>query len=581
MNKKLICLLLSVIMLLSVVLTSCGEKDDEDELDNITEEASASAVTLSMYLMSESPVSPEQELAIENAVNNITKAKFKAKLDLTFLTKDNYYTVLEENLKKQSENADLYFTEEEVETESETEVDDLGIETLKYPALKPNQVDIFYFSGYDKYVSYYNDNYLNSLATEVDGDAKALKAYLTPSLLNYMKSVNGGLYAIPTNRPIGQYTYLLLNKDVLNQMYYDTENSEFTSLTCENVQDILSYVVASGLDDTYVPLHSFTGEIDVLNYQYWGVDENGFLSNDFSILGGAIDPTWELAKEGSYSPVNSVFSDPAYLSQLSVLMEYRRAGYYNAEAVASGKDFAVGYIKGGAELVEQYDDKYEVVPVAMPTLYTQDLYQNMFGVSAYSMDLGRSMDVITYLNTDEEFRNLIQYGIEGENYELVSSSVLDVNGDPYKQVKYLDNKYRMDVNKTGNVLLAYTTVDQNPLLREYAKEQNRDIKISYSMGLQLDYNEMIIHADYFQEMRTLSKTLLDEYMAKTASELTNEYIKTLDEERVRTSWGFSHHTNKDATRDEIYEKDGCSFILLYYTWLEDKGIYVPPKDPEE
>ena len=189
MNKKLICLLLSVVMLLSVVLTSCGQKDDEDVLENITEEASAATVTLAMYLMSEAPVSAEQEAAMEKAVNVLTKAKYKAQIDLTFLTPDKYYEALEANLNKQSQNADLYVTEDST-TQPETEKDDLGIETLKYPALKANQVDIFYFSGYDKYVQYMNEGFLKLLNEEVEGDAKALKAYLTPSLLSYMKIAN-------------------------------------------------------------------------------------------------------------------------------------------------------------------------------------------------------------------------------------------------------------------------------------------------------------------------------------------------------------------------------------------------------
>ena len=584
MNKKLICLLLSVLMLLSVVLTACGEKDDDDALEEIAEEASAAAVTLSMYLMSEAPVSAEQELAIENAVNDITKAKFKAKMDLTFLTANDYYRILEENLKKQSENAALYFTDDEVKGgEPETEKDDLGIETLKYPALKPNQVDIFYFSGYDKYVSYYNEEYLASLGTEIEGDAKALKAYLTPSLLSYMKSVNGGIYAVPTNRPIGEYTYLLLNKGVLNEMYYDVdpEHSEFSSLVCDNVQDILSYVANSDLKDTYVPLHSFTGELDIINYQYWGVDENGFLSNKFSALGGRVDPTWTPLAANSYSPVNNVFTDEAFLSQLKILNQYKQNGYYDAAAVNdqdNPKEFAVGYIKGGEEDIVKYRDKYEVVPVAMPTLYTEDLYQHLFGVSAYSMDMGRSMDILTYLNTNEEFRNLLLYGIEGENYELVDSAVRDANGDFYKQVKVApNNTYKMDVNKTGNVLMAYTTVDQDPLLREYAKTQNRDIKISYYMGLQLDYGGLVIHADYFQDLRKLSETLYAELMAKDAADVTDEYLTSLSG-RVRATFAYTHLTDIEALRDELNDKEGCSFMYLYFEWLTAEKIYIPPKE---
>lgn len=587
MNKKLICLLLSVIMLLSVLLTSCGQKDDDDALDDITDKASASAVTLSMYLMSEDEVGEEQEKAIENAVNEITMAKFKAKMDLTFLTAEEYYEALEANMAEQAKNAHLYYTDEEEgeeETEPEMEIDDLGIETLKYPALRPNQVDIFYFSGYDKYSDYVYNDYLSMLNESVDGESKALNSYLPKKLLGYMKTVNDGIYAIPTNRPIGEYTYLLLNKKVLADMYYDVESWEFDSLTCENVQDVLEYVVNEGLDETYVPLHSFTGEIDVLNYQYWGVDENGFLSNDFSLLGGSVNPEWERPKDGkfskgSFSEVRPVFEDDAFVAQYSILEEYKANGYYDVAAVEEdGKDFAVGYIKGGKEIEKQYGDKYEVVPVAMPTLYTQDLYENMFGVSSYTVDLARSMSVLTYLNTNEEFRNIFLYGVEGENYEMVvkldekGEPVLDTNGNPYKQVKvFPNNTYKMDINKTGNTLLAYTTVDEDVLLREYGKEQNRDINVAYTIGLRLDYADLFVHEEYFEDIRQKSVKAFED-------------LKETSMNDVKTALGsplsITFMRNPANDKDTFTGEEICSFAYLYYTWLEENGMYVVEEGQE-
>ena len=575
MNKKLICLLLSVLMLLSVVLTSCGKKSDDDVLEDITEEASAATVTLSMYLMSEAPVSAEQEAAIENALNVLTKAKYKVKMDLTFLTPDVYYTALEENLKKQSENADLYYTEENT-AEPETEKDELGIETLKYPALKPNQVDIFYLSGYDKYSTYAQKDYLNLLNEEVDGDAKALKSYITPKLLEYMKSANGGIYAIPSNRAIGNYTYLLLNKDVLAATYHDVSYSDFSSLTSADVQDILAYVNASDLKNQYVPLHSFTGEIDVLNYEYWGKGSNGSLSSQFSVLGGAIDLSWEHGAQDSYPRINNIFLDEAYTSQLKVLGSYKRNGYYDAAAVANGKDFAVGYIKGNAKDVAKYSEDYEIVTVATPTLYTQDLYQDMFAVSAYTVSLSRSMDIITYLNTDEEVRNLLAYGIEGENYELVET---EKNGETYKQVKLLNNSYNMDVNKTGNILLAYTTVDQDPMLREYAKEQNRDMKVAYNIGFQLDYDDMTLHEAYFEQVRVLSEQIFAEMMAKDPAEWTDEYIASLNT-RVNKERCVAYMCNSTMTPDSPLGEGYYSLQAIYSVWLEDTGLYIPPVEPD-
>ncbi|MBO5904266.1 MAG: hypothetical protein J6Q64_02710, partial [Clostridia bacterium] len=217
MNKKIICLLLSVLMLLSVCLTACGEVSDEQNIKDIEEEASASAVTLVMYLMSEKTVSAEQEALMEEAVNKLTKDKFKTQIDLVYLTPDKYYTELEKNLAAQAANSSIYEEDEEQSAQA-PEVDDYNIELIRYPAVKPNQVDIFYFAGYDKYSEYVNLEYLSMLDENVDGASKALRSYITPALLDSMKAVNDGFYAIPTNRALGEYTYLLLNSQAL----YDT-----------------------------------------------------------------------------------------------------------------------------------------------------------------------------------------------------------------------------------------------------------------------------------------------------------------------------------------------------------------------
>jgi uncharacterized protein YcfL len=86
MNKRLLCLLLSFVMLVSVVFTGCS--GDDDAICKITEAAAKNTMTLSMYLMSEEEVSAEHEKKIEDAVNLITKSKFKVQVDLRYYTPD-------------------------------------------------------------------------------------------------------------------------------------------------------------------------------------------------------------------------------------------------------------------------------------------------------------------------------------------------------------------------------------------------------------------------------------------------------------------------------------------------------------
>ena len=102
MKLKLSCLLLSALMIV-FCFAGCAEKDKADVMNKIGMEASEGAVTLSMYLMSEAPVSDEQELAMEAAVNAITEKEFKVHLDLKYFTADKYYEALEADLAKMTE----------------------------------------------------------------------------------------------------------------------------------------------------------------------------------------------------------------------------------------------------------------------------------------------------------------------------------------------------------------------------------------------------------------------------------------------------------------------------------------------
>ena len=95
MNKRIICLLLSAIMLLSVILPGCSKKTDDEAMENVTETASESTMTLTMYLMSESEVSEEQASKIEEAVNKITKSKFKTRLVLRYFTSEQMVESIE------------------------------------------------------------------------------------------------------------------------------------------------------------------------------------------------------------------------------------------------------------------------------------------------------------------------------------------------------------------------------------------------------------------------------------------------------------------------------------------------------
>ena len=599
MKLKLSCLLLSALMIM-FCFAGCADKDKSDVMNKIGKEASEGAVSLSMYLMSEEEVSDEQELAMEKAVNAITEKEFKVHLDLRYFTPDKYYQALEADLAKMTE----YYSGDGIGKEEATPVytDEDGLPVTFYPPIEEFDVDIFYFGGYDKYVKYSEAGYLRDISTEIDGSAKALKAVINTNLLNQVKALNGKYDMVPTNRAIGEYTYLLLNKKVLQETQYAA--SDINSLVDEDCQDLLS-LVDDIFGDEYVPLKSYTNELDLIDVEYFGVDANGMMTDGFSLIAGTYDNSWAYGAAGSYPEMSHLLNtkDCGRLSaqeQIKVLKGYEFNGYLGDEADAD-KPFAVGYIKGGAEVVEKYGDDYEIVPVQMPKLETADIYEHVMAISEKTNSVKQSAEIITHLNTNEEFRNLILYGIEKENYIWVDAigedgnPVIDEDGNVYKVVSRItddpEKLYVMDKNKTGNVIYAYPAVGENPLASDNALAQNQDLQLDYTLGFNL-YNAS------FAKLGDLDLTALKAVTVASASfyqkivdAMTEDalnavfdeikaYVDGEDVKAVLDMPGMEEAPETDAPAEDggedapVEEKEYTSVAAYYDEWLIAKALKV-------
>lgn len=575
MNKKLICLFLSLVMLLSVVLSGCAKKTDDDVAADKAEQASASAETLTMYLMSEAPVSTETATAIQNAVNKITENKFKTHMNLYFYTEEEYYDKLDAAFaareKAKADGTLILPNKTEGETvEEETFVDENGIIRIKYPTYGSYQVDIFYLGGEEMYDKYMERGYLASLGAEVDSASKALKQYIAPPYLNYMKTVNNGIFAIPTNNPIGEYTYLLLNKKALAETLYSAEDG-FTSLTCQTAQEFLEFIAE--YHTNYVPLYTNLPEDELLlsNLQMWGIDEEGEWNDAFSVLGGYYNTSADYLQSNEYVPMESLFQNEQFVNDLTTLKEYKFNGYYGTEADAD-KEFAVGYVKGGAELTEVYGEDYEMVVLDAPRMSEEDLYEDLFAVSPYTVSTSRSMEIITFMNSNEEIKNLLQYGIEGEHYQVVDTGIENARGETYKLARRLNEDYMMDNSKTGNVLLAYTLEDENVLynINDYIVKQNQEAKVNLALGFTPTYGGYKTNMEQLKTVQQLSDDLYKDYLACDNMTELEAFIKSAKQQtafsgELSALLDWDHAVTEDGTNE--CDKACGVLACAYEAWL--------------
>ena len=785
MNKKLVCLTLSILMLLTCVFASCTPKTEETAEG--TESVDNSAKTITMWVVTEDETTEEAQKLVNEAFTKITKAKFKTNVVIQFCTEDEYYEKLEgaieaaqyeieleakcakelrqylkANKTSGKDNATLtaeFYAahpeyqkfqevededEEAVETEEETVVNDYGITEIKYPDVKENQVDIFYLSGYDKYMEYYEKEYLSSLGEELSTSSKKLNTYISSSLLKGVQ-IEGGVYAIPNNVPIGEYTYMMIDKSLFDAYYQkidkvgsvldlETFLNDVSNYNGDKTPEDEGYVVPlastyeeclkmlcwywdlsyvdqsvyemhydADKDRNYVLQKQYKVKIEttdaegnvsskeetriapvvqadklyktneagqfvdaagnVLNYRYevdaeagivvddkgeivkkgsgsnakidyslgkgalYLVDEEGnpvtaendkrvvleedvetktdadgnvrptyyyFYDTDceFSVLGTMMKDAAMRSRGSINLGFNALFTNTEYHSLFATLKNYQYMEYYGE--VKEGQSAAVSFVKGDARIKQTYEEngvyvdedgkEYYVVIAEYPEATEEELYGNMFAVYANSNHLSRAMKVITYLNTNTELRDLLQYGIEGQHYELVGE-------DNAKTVRLITNDqfgiYRMDQEKTGNCFIATPTEEQGADAWTYAKMQNNDSLINPLLGF--DFNKATADSDYsldtalIDHIKALNAETLamieecsdkDDLMAlmsDTESGLIRLHAASAGDVKLNKATNSAYNPElplgPDGGEDQKPDTSGSSPYTVYQTWL--------------
>ncbi len=614
MKKRLLCLLLGIVMLLSVTLTACSSGDEEE----VDVEEDVGAQTITMRLISEKKVcNNDTELAeyleelkkagkdensqeykdmlktmdaynaAEEAFSKLTKSKYKINVDLMFYTEEEYssrmndvmeqYALEAKNIelaeraldkyikdyeewwkqaypeqefprdlvvedfyarfeeyakykgKSSSENEDIYFEEQYKENED-------GIKELVYPEADPNQLDIVYISGLDMYKQYIDNEWIIGLNSLVDTTGKKLKTYIASSLLSGVR-MDGDIYAIPNNIQIGEYTYMLVDKD-LYSTWYGADPLEVNDVL--DIGNFLNDIVENenGYDDpgkNIIPIDASFDECLSYFVRYWNIDqvyakdsEGNLLEaeyDEFDKDGNYVDTTiynipigYRINNSNKFSLLGSLYGDPAkagrgqieygftnlflnetYREILVGLKDYEYKGYFVKENDERDETKAAVKFENGDYSIKRaalendgvYTDvegkygeagkEYYAYVVKNPEVDEEALYGNMFAISSNSVRSQACMQILTLINTNSEARNILQYGVEGVNFTVDEDTGV---------LKRLNEDYMMSIEKTGNCFIAYPDPRMGEgLTIDYwnnSEKQNNDALINPLLGFSFD-----------------------------------------------------------------------------------------------
>ncbi len=535
MTKRLIGLMLAMLMLLAV-LTSCG--DDSDAIDETVNEASRYTSTINMWLITESALvqkaseylangydpddfvgdklekrtdaekaevaklSAEEKLAweqlddISEALNKITKKQFKTQVILRCVTEESYYQTVEKafaDYKEELKNNGGVSDDEQLK--EETVLNEYGIPELKYPKASAAQVDILFVGDIVKYRQYADAGDIAPLDEMIENSAVKLSYYISNLLLD-SAMYNGEIFGVPNNHTIGEYTYIAVDEKLANN-YLTTPEKLENSLFSNEAYRLLEYVYEASLsvadpDEKVYPIYSETGKVDIDMLHYWTFDPDSANATyiqspeTFSLFGGFYTAN---DAQGSLVDCGNLLANPKYSVNLQRKLRYENTENYittNPEHASAVRIVKGDYTKK-AELVAE---GYKVIVAEQPRVTDEDVFSSMFAVGENTRDKERAMEIITYLNTNSELRNLLQYGIEGKNYELKSVTGEDGQTRVYAQA-LPDNTYEMDITKTGNMFVAYPNAAESNVAEgkygvmhwEIGKLQNLDAATYPTVGL--------------------------------------------------------------------------------------------------
>lgn len=558
MNKKLISLFLAATMLLGMFAGCAKSTDEEDVAAADTEDSVRVSMTLTLTLPAKHTTDEAVE-QVEAAINKLTQAKYDTAIKLNLIPEAEYQAYIDEKLdstaaailaeeeaaearrkelkalKAQGVDVSAMESEEsetvESATEEETIINDLGISIKQYPEVGEKQFDIFLVSGYDNYTRYIENEYIQQLDGELGGNSKLLKTYIYPTFLT-LANVSG-TYAIPNNHPVGEYQYLIVNKELVDQYDYDPNNLK-TFLKCTDfIKDIGNQKL-----EGVVPL---LGYVDAANLVFWGSD-----SSEWSILSSQITNT--MTNSTKLAP-KSIFNNNVYVNTLSAMKELGELGYIGDGTLKEGEKCAVGVVKGDASLADQYADDYYVYIYAKPMMTEDDVYGHMLAVSSYSKSLSRSMEIVTYLNTDKALRTILQYGVEGVHWEYESEESTDT-------IRIISDDYQMNLVDTGNVYMTYPDEGVSMDYWKYGKQQNLDSMASPYMKFPGYINEK------------------NEEDLKALDELSKEYKARVDALTYAEFSDAISAMKKEIKDNEVFGRlidtaTETSVVGVYTAWYEE------------
>ncbi len=447
MGKRILCLFFVLLLIVPFVFSSCKKELTEEEQIEQIKNAGDVALTLSLWIPTNSDVDDtafkENLQAIENQINIELKRTYSTQIKITAVPFEEYQQKLSDHLTTIKSNTAI--TNEEKKDpnklllpsivadnyENKVEKTESGRYDIIYPSVLSNQIDIFYINGKDNYQYFIDAGALYSLKQVLDvqtGSYRDIRKMISHAILSNYSNSTGDIYAIPNNHQFATGTnqkYLLVNKALFAE-YCQNKAYPTNFVECEEFINLVGQAQIDGI----VP---FVGGADINNIS--GLYDLPELDNiNFDLITGS----------ASNATPSTIFDSKEFVDYIKLYKKLAENSYVN-ENLADNEKAAVMILGSDANLVD-YAEDYEIIITEAPFVDEAEIFNGMFAISTYSANYERALRMLYLLQTDADLITALQYGIEGKTYtldtnendETVVNLIKDEAGNPIYDMSNLN-----------------------------------------------------------------------------------------------------------------------------------------------
>lgn len=341
--------------------------------------------------------------------------------------------------------------------------------------------DIAFTSGIDSYQDLLNNGYFMDL-TE-------LLPTVTPDLYNFIPedlwtgvTIKDKILGVPAYKDSAQAQYWVWDKETVEKLGIDYEKVE----TLQDLEPVLQKIKES--DPSKYPLIINGNEgINGFNAAINGYDEI------------VVTPAIGISYTDDSAKVVGIWEQENVLENLRTLHDWFKKGYINPDAatllelpkariVSSVQSFEGGW--KDTEIGHKYFG---------PAYSTRTIQGSFLSISAGCKNPEAALKVIELINTDEYFRNLLAFGIEGTHYEKTGENTIKKLNDSYEVPSYTQgtffNMYVQDPNPStqwSDLKALQETAFASPVLGFTFNSKNVQNQISACTNIETKYVSSLI-----------------------------------------------------------------------------------------